>query len=149
MYFSKTALFELTRRFLSAKVEDISVAEISELQKMVRDHNELYYIESEPIVDDGQYDSLFRLLREAEEEHGIYDSKSPTNRIDVLVSRQFQKGLHLVPMISLDNTYNAQEVIEFGARVKKYLDEEDADVKFACILELKFDGLGMSVLYRE
>jgi DNA ligase (NAD+) len=148
MKFSKSALFELTRKYLALTIEDFQdVSAISELQEIIRDHNELYYVESDPIIDDGQYDILFRLLRELEEQYGVFDPTSPTRRIDVLVSRQFQKGTHLVPMISLDNTYNAEEVRDFGTRARNYLDSDSEPL--ASVLELKFDGLGMSVLYRD
>jgi NAD-dependent DNA ligase len=55
-----------------------------------------------------------------------------------MLSRQFEKGRHLSPMISLDNTYDTQEIIAFGERARRYLGREDP---LACMLELKFDGL--------
>lgn len=63
-----------------------------------------------------------------------------------MLSQQFQKGLHLKPMISLDNTYDVADILEFGKRARNYLGRTDP---LASILELKFDGLGMSILYRN
>lgn len=63
-----------------------------------------------------------------------------------MLSKQFQKGLHLKPMISLDNTYDVDDILEFGKRARNYLGRPDP---LASVLELKFDGLGMSILYRN
>ncbi len=120
--------------------------EVASLQNLIRNHNERYYLKSDPIVDDAQYDRLFRLLRDAETRLGILDPTSPTQRVEVLLSQQFQKGLHLNPMISLDNTYDIAEILEFAQRARNHLGRPDP---LACILELKFDGLGMSLLYRD
>ena len=64
----------------------------------------------------------------------------------MLLSHQFEKGFHLKPMISLDNTYDITDILEFGKRARNYLGRHDP---LACVLELKFDGLGMSLLYRN
>lgn len=131
---------ELLRRsqvYLAGEVL-LSVSSVLELQALIREHNRLYYQESSPVLDDGEYDALFRLLAEAEERFGIFDPQSPTKRIDVMLSRQFEKGRHLSPMISLDNTYDTQEIIAFGERARRYLGRDDP---LACMLELKFDGL--------
>ena len=64
---------------------------IRELQTLLRSHNERYYIHSDPVISDREYDSLFRLLQDIERELGIYDPTSPTARIEVLLSRQFEK----------------------------------------------------------
>ena len=116
----------------------LTPVQVSELQDIIREHNTLYYQQSNPIIDDREWDMLFALLRRSEEQLGIFEPDSPTCRISVLVSSQFTKLPHLAPMISLDNTYNAKEVMEFGGRVIRGLSSLR---ELSTILELKFDGL--------
>lgn len=143
---SRSELLSRSEYFLSVPEESLQIQDVAELQTIIREHNHLYYLESAPIVDDAQYDSLFRKLSDAEVRLGIFDLDSPTKRIGVMLSRQFEKGRHLSPMISLDNTYNAEEVLEFGKRARNFLGRFDS---LASIIELKFDGLGISILYRN
>ena len=83
-------LRDRTEYFLKkGNVEDLD--EIKELQHLIREHNRLYHSVESPIVSDFEYDQLFRHLRESEEKFGVFDVDSPTRRIDVLVSQQFQK----------------------------------------------------------
>ena len=112
-----TELLTLSLTALGWSSQDLTTSQVRELQEIIRAHNTLYYIDSAPIIDDRQYDQLFRLLVASEERLGILDPNSPTNRVDVLLSRQFTKASHLAAMISLDNTYDAQEVLEFGGRI--------------------------------
>ncbi len=84
-------LLSRSEYFFGRSTSQIRDTEVSELQSIVRAHNHRYYIESDPLVDDGQYDRLFRLLSDAEERLGIFDANSPTKRIEVLLSRQFEK----------------------------------------------------------
>lgn len=142
----RSELLSRSEHFLSVPNESIQLEDIRELQAIIREHNNLYYLDSAPIIDDAQYDRLFRKLSDAEVRFGVFDSESPTKRIGVMLSRQFEKGRHLSPMISLDNTYNAGEVLEFGKRARNFLDRFDP---LASIIELKFDGLGISILYRN
>lgn len=124
---------------------------IDELRQVVRWHNDLYYRHEKPEISDVEYDRLFKLLASAEQQylHQIRpDSTSPTARIDVALGQQFQKGLHKVPMISLDNTYNEEELADFDGRLKRTAGL-DATTKIAYAMELKFDGLGLSLTYRN
>lgn len=117
---------------------------IAEIRDLLREHNRRYYVESDPVVSDAEYDALFKLLQSLEEKYSDFDPASPTNRIDVLLSRQFEKGEHRYPMISLDNTYNAEDLSDFEKRIRNILKTEDP---LAYDIELKFDGLGASLTY--
>jgi DNA ligase (NAD+) len=70
----------------SLKKEDIS-----SLQEIIREHNKLYYNEESPVISDKEYDELFKILKNLEEKFNISNYKSPTQKIDVLLSKQFQK----------------------------------------------------------
>ncbi len=76
---------------LLTHISSLCESDISELQELLREHNRLYYTEQSPIISDREYDLLFQTLKNLEQKHGIWDSSSPTKRIDVLVSNQFQK----------------------------------------------------------
>lgn len=76
---------------LLAQISSLNASDISSLQELLREHNRLYYTEQSPIISDREYDLLFQALKNLEEKYGIWDSSSPTKRINVLVSNQFQK----------------------------------------------------------
>lgn len=76
---------------LLSRAASLSREDIPLLQEVLREHNRLYYAEQSPIISDQEYDRLFQVLKDLEERFGVFDSTSPTKRIDVLVSNQFQK----------------------------------------------------------
>ena len=85
--------FELLSRTtdLLSRKTSLNESDISELQELLREHNRLYYTEQSPIISDQEYDMLFRALKTLEQTYQVSEASSPTNRIDVLVSSQFQK----------------------------------------------------------
>lgn len=146
MTFDSITLSARSQFFLSQTKEAFSASNIEELREIVREHNRLYYTESSAVISDREYDTLFKLLGELEEKFQDFNPTSPTVRIDVLLSNQFQKAKHLSPMISLDNTYNEEDIADFEKRIRNILkDQKDLDY----MVDLKFDGLGMSILYRD
>lgn len=76
---------------LLSNIQSLQESQISTLQEVLREHNRLYYSEQSPIISDREYDMLFLSLKNLEERYGVLDVTSPTARIDVLVSSQFQK----------------------------------------------------------
>jgi len=118
--------------------------DIAWLQEILREHNRLYYNEESPVVSDEEYDRLFKILKILEEKYNINYENSATSKIDVLVSNQFQKFPHKSPMISLDNTYNKEDLLDFEKRIKNIL-KTNEPLKY-CV-ELKFDGLWISLYY--
>ena len=105
-------LLTLSTDFL-ARRNNLKKNDIPTLREVVREHNRLYHIAEQPIISDTEYDQLFHALARLESDHDMFDKDSPTARLAILASEQFQKVKHLYPMISLDNTYNMQEVREF------------------------------------
>lgn len=116
------------------------------LVQEIRKHDRLYYVESRPIISDYEYDMLFKKLEKMEIEHPEWVAPtSPTQRIKDPISKGFQQGHHTVPMLSIDNTYNPQELQDYIARVHKLL--EKSHVPFCT--ELKMDGVAISVRYEK
>lgn len=146
--------------------EDGMKEKYEKLRKEIEKHNNLYYNEDNPIISDMEYDKLIRELRDLEEtnsnlkvEYEIKNSKvgfgneksenenvSPTEKIGGIASEKFSKVRHRVPMLSLSNTYNISEIEDFDKRVKKII---DAKKKIDYVLELKLDGLSISLIYEN
>jgi DNA ligase (NAD+) len=139
------SLLERSLAFLE-KAESLSASDLGELRDLLREHNRLYYVESAPVLSDTEYDRLFHLLSKLEARFSDFDPESPTNRIDVLLSRQFEKGKHASVMISLDNTYDEADLADFEKRIRNIL---KAETPLEYDVELKFDGLGMSLSYEN
>jgi len=117
---------------------------IEELRGLINGYNAAYYGRAESLVSDGDYDALFAELANLEKLYPEHDSPdSPTHRVGNDLTKSFPKVTHSVPMMSIDNTYSAQDVSDWVGRVKKLLDGES--VRF--IGELKVDGVALSLLY--
>ncbi|MBV9463378.1 MAG: NAD-dependent DNA ligase LigA [Verrucomicrobiae bacterium] len=119
---------------------------IEELTEEVIKHNRLYYEEALPEVSDREYDRLLEELRELERKHPeLARPDSPTRRVGGAPNREFAQVEHEVPMLSLENTYSAEELQEFLDRVKRGLGEEEP----AWVIEPKVDGVAVSLQYRD
>ncbi len=116
------------------------------LKSEIERHNRLYYQEAVPEVSDLEYDALMREIQDIEREYPqLAAPDSPTQRVGGAPTDGFQTVVHSMPMLSIDNTYNEKELAQFDARVRKGL--EDAAPQY--LVELKLDGLSMSLRYEE
>lgn len=128
------------------KKEDIAEEDYLRLCEEIWEHNRHYYLENAPIISDFEYDQLFKILVEIEKKHPEWVfSGSPTQKVGEGLSGSFPVVAHKVPMLSLANTYSAEEVKEFIKRMVKLLKRED--IVFA--LELKMDGIACSLRYEN
>ena len=130
----------------------------TKLRNEIEYHNNLYYNEDKPLISDMEYDALMRELKQLEqkypellknEENG---ESSPTEKIGGTASEKFSKVRHRVPMLSLSNTYNISEIEDFDKRIKKIILSEnvkDHSEELEYILELKLDGLSISLIYEN
>ena len=118
------------------------------LKNKIEKYNNLYYNEDNPIISDMEYDGLLRKLKEMEKEYPalLEIDDSPTKKIGGTASNKFSKVEHKVPMLSLSNTYNIAEIEDFDKRVKKIINFSE---KIEYILELKLDGLSISLIYEN
>jgi DNA ligase (NAD+) len=119
---------------------------IEELRTQITYHNERYHTLDDPEISDADYDALLRELRELEAERpDLIVSDSPTQQVGGTISATFEPVEHEVPMMSLDNAMDRDELGAWADRVVKGLD--GATPRFVC--ELKFDGLAMSLRYQD
>ena len=119
--------------------------QIQDLRTKIDQHNIRYYVHDDPIISDAEYDILMRKLVQLEKEHPelIIDS-SPSQRVGTAPLRAFQTLTHRIPMLSLANAMNEDEVVEFDMKIKKRLGLE-TDVEYA--VEPKLDGLAVELVY--
>ena len=114
------------------------------LRERLNYYNYKYYIETDPVVSDFEFDALMRELQDLEAEHPEYaDPNSPTVRVGSDITNEFRSVEHSFPMLSLSNTYSIGELHEWIDRVEKEIDEPE----FVC--ELKFDGTAISLTYEH
>jgi DNA ligase (NAD+) len=119
---------------------------VDELRAQIAYHNERYHTLDDPEISDADYDALVRELRRLEEDHpDLAADDSPSGQIGSAISTAFAPVTHRVPMMSLDNAMDADELRAWADRVVKGLD--GAVPTFVC--ELKFDGLAISLRYED
>ena len=120
--------------------------EIEQLRKQIRFHSDLYYNQDNPVLSDTQYDELFRRLQELEKQYPQFITPdSPTQKVGGQASRAFSEVVHRVPMMSLDNSYNADEIRDWHERAVKILGRDN----FEMVVEGKIDGVSCSLTYEN
>lgn len=128
-----------------ASTPDIS-AHINELRRRLNDASHRYHVLDEPDIPDVEYDAMLRELDGLEAEHPEFaDPNSPTKRIGDAPSGRFDQVAHAVPMLSLSNAFNDEEVADFVARIEK----ETGDATPVFSVEPKLDGLAISLRYED
>lgn len=142
-------LLSLSADFLS-RIHRLKKEDIFPLREVIREHNRLYYQEESPIISDEEYDRLFHALARLEADFDMIDANSPTARLAILTSGQFQKVRHEYPMISLDNTYSSAEIRDFEGRMRNILSKKLGNLgDFRYYVQPKYDGLGLALIYKN
>lgn len=118
--------------------------EIERLREEIQRHEELYYVQDRPEVSDADYDALLEKLKTLEAEHPeLVTPDSPTQRVGGRPAKGFAEVVHRRPMLSLDNSYNIDELRAFDQRCQKLADGRTLEY----VAELKIDGLSLSLHY--
>ena len=124
----------------------IHLSNIELLRDILRWHEYRYYVQNDPLISDAEYDSLYTILQKFELEHPeIITPDSPTQRVGVGLANDFAKVEHLVPMLSLENSYNAADLLDWE---RKALELSALDSIEYCV-EPKFDGASISLIYEN
>lgn len=120
---------------------------IKELREKIKEYNDIYYSDGESPISDYEYDKMLEELKKLEQEYPEYkDELSPTLKVGTSEKNlKFQKVEHEHPMLSLANSYNEGEILDFIERIKKKI-EKERELKYC--LEVKLDGLSISLIYR-
>ncbi len=120
---------------------------IDTLRKQLSEHNYKYYVLSQPVISDYEYDMMMKELENLEKQFPEFDDiNSPTKRVGNDISNDFNQVVHDYPMLSLGNTYNKNELLDFDKRIKNIIGE---DFPFSYVCELKFDGTAISIKYKN
>lgn len=121
--------------------------ELERLRREISHHNFLYHSEDDPVIPDAEFDRLFQDLKVIEEEYpDLVSDDSPTQRIGATPLTSFSQVEHELPMLSLDNAFNEDDVLDFDQRVKSRLESDD-EIDYVC--EPKIDGVAVSLLYEN
>src|SRR5437762_10190404 len=119
---------------------------VQQLREEIRKHDRLYYEEAAPIISDREYDRLYKELVDLESQFpDLVTPDSPTQRVGGKPLKAFGQVSHLLPMLSLDNTYSEEEVRNFYARIQRLLPDE----KIPVVIEPKVDGVAVSLIYES
>ncbi len=119
---------------------------IAELREEINRHNILYYVEASPEISDRDYDALMEELERLEADYpDLVTPDSPTQRVGGEPLEEFSGVRHAVPMMSLANTYNKDELVEFDGRVRRLLGHD----RYTYLLEPKIDGVAVSLRYED
>ena len=123
------------------------VDRIKQLRQEIRDHDHRYHVLAEPVVSDYDYDVLMKELLDIEAAHpDLVAPDSPTQRVGGAPYSSFPVVTHPVPMLSISNTYDADEILDFDRRVRDILGDEEA---YSYVVELKIDGVAVSLRYED
>jgi DNA ligase (NAD+) len=119
---------------------------IAQLREEIRKHDRLYYQDAAPIISDREYDRLYKELVDLETQFpDLRTPDSPTQHVGGKPLEAFAQIQHVAPMLSLDNTYSEEEVVNFYKRIKRLLPDE----KIPVVIEPKVDGVAVSVMYEK
>lgn len=141
-------LQQLTKEWLAAidseQIKKQAKNNINELRNILRFHEYRYYVQNDPLISDSEYDRLYKLLEKSEKEDpSLITPDSPTQRVGPALVKDFPKVDHLVPMLSLENSYNADDLLDWDRKAREL---SKLDVVEYCV-EPKFDGASISVIY--
>ena len=128
------------------KEEKIATQDIEELRAVLRFHEHRYYIQNDPLISDFEYDSLYKQLEAFEKENpDLIVPDSPTQRVAKGLTKDFPSVQHLVPMLSLNNSYNSEDLIDFDRKAVELTGLKEIEY---CV-EPKFDGASISLIYEN
>jgi DNA ligase (NAD+) len=125
---------------------------LNEYKKKIKEYkrfSEAYYVESNPIINDSEFDKIKQNLIELEKKyHFLNDKASPSNAVGYKPSKNFNKIPHRAPMLSLANAFSEEDLENFEKKIKNYLNKED-DFKIEYSAEPKIDGISASLIFKN
>ena len=144
------ALQQHTAEWLSAlkndNISDTVKKKTEDLRNCLRFHEYRYYVQNNPLISDFEYDTLYKLLDHFEKENpAAITADSPTQRVGKGLIKDFPKTQHLVPMLSLENSYNADDLLDFDRKARELSGLDEIEY---CV-EPKFDGASISLVYEH
>src|SRR6187399_852342 len=128
------------------KKKDAGTKDLESLRDVLRFHEYRYYILNDPLISDFEYDQLYKTLEKIEAENPkLITADSPTQRVAKGLTKDFPTVQHLVPMLSLSNSYNTDDLVDFDRKARELTGEN----KIEYCVEPKFDGASISLIYEN
>lgn len=125
-----------------------SVKRLEELKKALHEHNYRYFVLDDPIISDAEYDRLLKELTEIEKAYPeLVTLDSPTHRLGGLAAEKFEQARHSLPMLSLDNAFDTEDIHDFHQRIMKFLENSKDRILFTA--EPKLDGVALELIYEK
>ncbi len=142
-------LFTRSKQLLNQPSERSPEEAISQLRELIEYHEYRYYILNDPVVSDYEYDQLYKQLENLEAEHPeLISSDSPTQRVSADLTEDFPTVTHLSPMLSLANSFNEQDMMDFDTSIHKLTGiPEEQPIEYA--IEPKYDGGTIVLVYED
>jgi len=134
---------ELLKRI---QADEVTTNDIEEVRDVLKFHEYRYYVMADPLISDFEYDTLYKKLEALEEENpDLITPDSPTQRVAKGLTKEFPTVQHLVPMLSLDNSYNSDDLVDFDRKARELTGRSEMEY---CV-EPKFDGASISLIYEN
>jgi len=145
-------LYETSKKLLKLSIpqtETAAASRIEDLRKVIVYHEWKYSIQNDPVISDFEYDQLYQQLKDIEAQYPmLITPNSPTQRVSNDLIDGFHSVDHLIPMLSLDNSYNAEDLKDFDERVRKNTGlTENAPIAY--VVEPKYDGGSIALVYEN
>lgn len=122
------------------------IEQMRQLIQLIAKHNHAYYVMDQPTISDSEYDHLFHQLKALEEQYPeLVQADSPTTKVGGQALSKFESVTHVVPMLSLGNVFNKEDLFAFARRVEERLPNQKVQYE----VELKLDGLAISLWYKN
>jgi DNA ligase (NAD+) len=138
-------LQQQTTAFIKQKTE-CDKSNVEELRDILRFHEYRYYVQTDPLISDFEYDTLYKKLEHFEKENPkLITADSPTQRVGKGLVKDFAKVQHLVPMLSLENSYNADDLLDWDRKCRELSGLDIVEYS----IEPKFDGASISLIYEN
>ncbi len=139
------ALHQQTKKFLQ-NIGSLSALNVDALRAVLRFHENRYYVQNDPLISDVEYDQLYKALQKIEAENpACITADSPTQRVGNSLNGDFMTVQHLVPMLSLENSYNAEDLLDWDRKARELTGLTEVEY---CV-EPKFDGASISLIYEN
>ncbi len=148
MIYIESILMSSGREYVSIMNNKIEILgrQLATLRQQIEQHNYHYYVLDEPLIPDAEYDRLFRELQQIEQHYPqLITPESPTQRVGAAPLKVFSQVVHEIPMLSLDNAFEAEKVLAFDRRICEGLVVDVVEYT----AEPKFDGLAVSLRYEN
>ncbi len=141
-----TELQKLTKELADKKHTEKAFEIVENLRRVLQFHEYRYYVLNDPLITDSEYDQLYKLLEKIETANPeLITVDSPTQRVGSSLNASFKTVAHLVPMLSLENSYNAEDLFDWERKAKEVAKKDELEY---CI-EPKFDGASISLIYEN